>query len=280
MVMLISGRGCPNNCSFCLYPQVMHGRRFRARSPEHVVGEMEFVAREMPQVREIVFEDDTFTADEERATAIAELKLRRGVKLPFFANLRVNTKPETIRALVRAGLRNCAVGFESAGEEALEHMGKGISLARAKEFMRAACREGLLVHGCFMVGFPGETRASMENTLQYAISLEPDSAQFYPVFPYPGTEAYDWAARHGYLTTRNFRDWLTPAGHHAAVVDLPGLPHGVQEEFCERAYRRFHFRPKYLVQKLRQAIKRPREGWRSVRGLMAYLRYLWRRRGE
>lgn len=274
MVMLISGRGCPNNCFFCLYPQVMHGRRYRARSPEHVVGEMEYIAREMPEVREIVFEDDTFTADENRAIEIARLKTERGITLPFFANLRVNTQPETIRALVAAGLRSCAVGFEAAGEEALAHMQKGITLPRAKQFMNDARQSGLLVHGCFMVGFPGETRESMERTLQYAVELEPDSAQFYPVFPYPGTEAFSWVERSGFLTTRDFRQWLTPAGHHAAVVDLPGLPATAQWEFCERAYRRFHFRPRYLARKLWQAVRQPSEGWRSVRGLIAYLRYL------
>ncbi|NLH49536.1 MAG: radical SAM protein [Myxococcales bacterium] len=278
MVMLISGRGCPNNCFFCLYPQVMHGRRYRARSPEHVVGELEWIAREMPAVREVVFEDDTFTADEDRAVAIARLKIERGIRLPFFANLRVNTKPETIRALVRAGLRSCAVGFESADEPALREMRKGITRTRAEEFMREARRAGLLVHGCFMVGFPGETRESMERTLRYAVALEPDSAQFYPVFPYPGTEAFHWAESNGLLITRDFRAWLTPAGHHAAVVDLPGLPHDAQWAFCEMAYRRFHFRPKYIARKLWQAIRRPSEGWRSVRGLWAYLRYLRRRR--
>lgn len=277
LVMLIGGRGCPNNCFFCLYPQVMHGRRYRARSPEHVVGELEYVAREMPEVREIVFEDDTFTADEARATAFAELKIARGVKLPFFANLRVNTQPETIRDLVRAGLRSCAVGFESAAEQALADMRKGISPDLARRFMAEAKRAGLLVHGCFMVGFPGETPATMEQTLRYAVELEPDSAQFYPVFPYPGTEAYRWAEEHGYLRTHDFRQWLTPAGHHAAVIDLPGLSHREQWEFCERAYRRFHFRPKYLWRKLRQAVRRPSEGWRSLKGLWAYLRYLFKR---
>lgn len=278
MVMLISGRGCPNQCFFCLYPQVMHGRRYRPRSPEHVVGELEWITREMPEVREIVFEDDTFTADEERALEIARLKKERGVTLPFFANLRVTTRPATIRALVAAGLRGCAVGFEAADETSLVEMQKGITRPRAEEFMRAARQAGLLVHGCFMVGFPGETRESMERTLRYAIALEPDSAQFYPVFPYPGTEAFRWAETNSLLTTRDFRAWLTPAGHHAAVIDLPGLTHDEQWDFCERAYRRFHFRPKYLARKLWQALRRPNEGWRSVRGLLAYLRYLRARR--
>ncbi len=276
MVMLISGRGCPNNCFFCLYPQVMHGRRYRARSPEHLVGEVEWIAHEMPAVREVVFEDDTFTADEDRAIRFAQLKRQRGIGLPFFANLRVNTRAETMRELVAAGLRSCAVGFESADEDALREMRKGITVSRAQEFMREAKAIGLLVHGCFMVGFPGETAASMERTLRHAIALEPDSAQFYPVFPYPGTEAFRWAEERGYLAHREWRRWLTPAGGHAAVVDLPGATAAEQWAFCERAYRRFHFRPKYIWRKLAQALRHPSEGWRSVRGLWAYLRYLLR----
>lgn len=279
MVMLISGRGCPNNCSFCLYPQVMHGRRYRARSPENLMGEVEWIAREMPAVREIVFEDDTFTADEERAIAFARLKRESGVKLPFFANLRVNTQADAMRELVAAGLRSCAVGFESADEQALKEMRKGINLERAKAFMAEARRLGLLVHGCFMVGFPGETEQSMEATLRYAIELEPDSAQFYPVFPYPGTEAHRWAEERGYLRTRDWRQWLTPGGTHHTVVDLPGASAKQQWAFCERAYRRFHFRPKYILRKLVQAVRRPSEGWRSLRGLWAYLRYLLRGNG-
>ena len=278
MVMLISGRGCLNNCFFCLYPQVMHGRRYRARSPEHLVGEVEWIAREMREVREIVFEDDTFTADEDRAVRFAELKRQRGIAMPFFANLRVNTRPETMRELVAAGLRSCAVGFESADECALRDMRKGITLERARSFMREAHAIGLLVHGCFMVGFPDETTESMERTLKYAIELEPDSAQFYPVFPYPGTEAFRWADQQGYLRHRDWRRWLTPAGGHAAVVDLPAASATAQWEFCERAFRRFHFRPRYIWRKLGQAIRWPSEGWRSVRGLAAYLDYLARRR--
>ena len=280
MVMLISGRGCPNNCFFCLYPQVMHGRRYRARSPEHLIGEVEWIAKNMPTVREIVFEDDTFTADEQRAVRFAELKRQRGIALPFFANLPVKPRAETVDALVRAGLRSCAVGFEAADEKSLAAMRKGITLDRAQQFMADARRAGLLVHGCFMVGFPGETTASMERTLAYAIKLEPDSAQFYPVFPYPGTEAFAWAEQSGFLRTREWRQWLTPAGGHAAVIDQPGLSAATQWAFCERAYRRFPFRPRYIFKKLVQAIRQPAEGWRSVRGLLAYLRYLLRGSGR
>lgn len=276
MVMLISGRGCPNRCFFCLYPQVMHGRKYRSRSPEHLAGEMEYAVKNMPRVREVVFEDDTFTADENRVTEFCEILLRRGIRIPWFANVRVDTALETLAVMKRAGVRSCAVGFETGAQDLLGAMGKGITVHKARRFMEGAKRLGILVHGCFMVGFPGETERTMQQTLDYAIDMEPDSAQFYPVFPYPGTEAYVWAEKNGYLTTNDFRQWLTQAGGHACVLDLPGLPAKRLWEFCENATRAFHFRPKYILRKLLQAFFHPSEGIRSARSFLFYLRYLFK----
>lgn len=274
MVMLIAGRGCPNQCFFCLYPQVMHGRKYRYRSAEHIVGEIEYIQRQMPRVRQIVFEDDTFTADQARTIRFAELMQQKGIRIPWFANVRVNTKYETLHAMKKAGFRACAVGFEAGEQELLDSMGKGIRIEQARRFMKDAKSLGILVHGCFMVAFPGETEKTMQRTLDWAIELEPDSAQFYPVFPYPGTEAYRWAQKNSYLKTTDFRKWLTPEGGHACVLDLPNLPAEKIWEFCEKAYRAFHFRPKYLVKKLIQAVLHPAEGIRSIRSFAYYLLYL------
>jgi len=274
MAMLISGRGCPNQCFFCLYPQVMHGRRYRTRSPEHIVGEIEYIVKEMPEIREIVFEDDTFTADQNRTVEFCQLLIRKRIRIPWFANVRVDTKPETLKTMKAAGFRSCAVGFETGSQELLDNMKKGIRIDKAKKFMSQAKKLGILVHGCFMVAFPGETKKSMEQTLRYAIELDPDSAQFYPVFPYPGTEAYVWATKNGYLKTTEFRQWLTESGSHASLIDLPDISAEEILTFCEKAYKRFHFRPRYLLRKLWQAVIHPYEGLRSLRSFAYYLRYL------
>jgi radical SAM superfamily enzyme YgiQ (UPF0313 family) len=278
MVMLISGRGCPNRCFFCVYPQTMHGRRYRYRSACHVVDEMEYVEREMPLVREIVFEDDTFAANPRRTREICEQILERGVTLPWFANLRVDTDFELLKLMRKAGLRCAAVGFESGSQEMLDAMQKGITLEQSKEFAENARRAGVLVHGCFMVGFPGETRKTMEATLAFAQSLGCDSAQFYPIYPYPGTEAYAWLSDRGYLRFDNYRDWLDGEGQHRCVFDLPDLTHEEMVEFCDMAARRFHFRPGYVVRKLGQLVTNPREGLRSVRSGVNFIRSL--RRGR
>ncbi|MBN1543572.1 hypothetical protein JW992_15630, partial [candidate division KSB1 bacterium] len=155
---------------------------------------------------------------------------------------------------------------------------KGQNPDLQRRFRRYAAELGILVHGCFMVGFPGETRQSMEQTLRLAIELEPDSAQFYPVMPYPGTGAYRYYQDNGFLASENFRDWLTEEGGHRCVIRLPGLPAADIESFCEQAFRRFHFRPRYLLAKGIQALRRPAEGWRSLQAGLYFLRYLLRKR--
>ena len=274
MVMLIGGRGCNSTCFYCVYPQVVHGHRYRHRSPEHIVGEMLWVQENMPEVKEITFEDDNFAADRQYAREFAALVKEKGVRLPFFANLRTTVDFETLKALKEAGLRNCAVGFESGDDVILRNMRKGQNTNIQAKFVKNAHELGLLVHGCFMVGFPGETRETMNKTLQLAFEVEPDSAQFYPVMPYPGTGAYDFYQRNGYLATENFREWLTDDGGHRCVINLPGLPPEEIEAFCESAFRKFHFRPKYILYKLKQALLHPLEGWRSIVAAFHYAVYL------
>jgi radical SAM superfamily enzyme YgiQ (UPF0313 family) len=278
MVMLIGGRGCLAKCTYCVYPQVMHGHQYRTRSPASIVGEMKWVQDHMPEVREIVFEDDTFTADRAFAQEVARLVRERGVRLKWFANVRANVDRETLAHMVDAGFRCCATGFESGDGLLLKNMWKGQTVAQAKTFVDNARALGVLVHGCFMVGFPGETRETMEKTLALALHLAPDSAQFYPVMPFPGTTYYRWAREHGYLATERFDEWLDGDGAHRAVLNLPGLTAEAIDQFCADAYRRFYFRPEYLWAKLRQAIVMPREGIRSIRSVViAIVRLLSRR---
>lgn len=272
MVMLIGGRGCNAMCFYCVYPQVVHGHRYRHRSAEHLVAEILWVQKNMPEVKEITFEDDNFGADRGFARRFAERAQEAGVRLPFFANLRTTVDFETLSALRRAGLRNCAVGFESGDNRILANMRKGQNSDIQERFVRDAHKLGLLVHGCFMVGFPGETALTMKKTLALAFRVKPDSAQFYPVMPYPGTGAYAYYRQNGFLATENYRDWLTEDGGHRCVLNLPGLTPQEIEAFCEQAFRRFHFRPRYILYKLVQLLRHPREGYRS---LLAGLFFVW-----
>lgn len=273
MVMLIGGRGCNSMCFYCVYPQVVHGHRYRHRSPENIVGEMLWVQENMPEVKEITFEDDNFGADRIFARRFAELVREKNVQLPFFANLRTTVDFETLKALKQAGLRNTAVGFESGDNIILRNMRKGQNNDIQGKFVENAHKLGLLVHGCFMVGFPGETTSTMQKTLDMALKIKPDSAQFYPVMPYPGTGAYAFYKEKGYLATDNFREWLTEEGGHRCVLNLPGLSPKEIEQFCEKAFKKFHFHPRYILYKLKQAILNPAEGWRSFVAGVIFLVY-------
>lgn len=281
MVMLIGGRGCLAKCTYCVYPQVMHGHQYRTRSPASIVGEMKWVQDHMPEVREIVFEDDTFTGDRAFAKEVARLVREQDVHLKWFANVRTNVDRETLAHMVEAGFRCCATGFESGDALLLKNMWKGQTVEQAKRFVDDARDLGVLVHGCFMVGFPGETRETMQKTLALALHLQPDSAQFYPVMPFPGTTYYQWAREHGYLTTERFADWLDGDGAHRAVLNLPGLTAEDIDRFCAQAYRRFYFRPRYVWLKARQAISRPREGARSLKAFLhSFVSVVSRRRAR
>ena len=111
------------------------------------------------------------------------------------------------------------------------------------------------------------------------MDLGPDSAQFYPVMPYPGTGAYKWAEQNGFLETENFDEWLTPEGAHRCVLNLPGLTARDLEQFCEEAVRRFHFRPKYMIRKGLQAIRDPKEGLRSLNAFKNFILSILRGEG-
>jgi radical SAM superfamily enzyme YgiQ (UPF0313 family) len=275
-VMLMTGRGCPNRCMWCLFNQTMHGRRYRFRSPANIVSEFEYIAENFPDVREVWIDDDTFTVNKQHLAEVCELIVRRRLafrKGPFqwYCNARPPLDPEQMKRMRRAGCRLLVTGFESGDPQILRNMQKGFTVEQAQQFMRDARAAGLLVHGCFVVGNPGETRQTMERTLEFAKALMPDSAQFYFVHPYPGTEYYRWAVEKGYLAARSFDEWLDESGNHRCVIELPGLSSTEIKEFCNRAYRAFHFHPRYLGRKLVQLVSQPEEGVRSLRSGFQFL---------
>jgi radical SAM superfamily enzyme YgiQ (UPF0313 family) len=276
IVTIITGRGCPYQCVYCVYPQVFCSHKPRLRSIPNVVDEIEYILHEFPDIKEIMFEDDTLTFDKKRCLEFSEEVLRRGVKFKWSANSRCDLDLETMKALKRAGARLFCVGVESGDQGVLDRMKKSLKVERVRRFFADAKRAGIKIHGCFMVGNPGETKETLETTLRFAIELEPDTAQFFPIMVYPGTEAYDWAKREGYLTTDNFREWLTPDGLHNSIVSRPGLSNTELVEFCDRARQKFYMRPSYIAKKLGQSLTDFQEFKRLAKGGLTLGRYLFR----
>jgi anaerobic magnesium-protoporphyrin IX monomethyl ester cyclase len=275
-VTIITGRGCPHRCIYCLWPQTLTGHRYRRRSAANVADEFEFIARELPQVKEVFIEDDTLTVNERHTVALCQELIRRGVRLPFTANSRASVSHETLRWLKKAGCRLLCVGFESGDQAVLDAMRKNIQVEEFYRFAQDARQAGVMIHGCFMVGNPGETRRSLDETLKLALELPLDTAQFFPLMVYPGTEAYTWAQQSGYLISEDFRDWLTEEGLHNSVVSRPDLPAEELVQWCDDARRQFYLRPRYVLAKVREIIAHPAEARRVFKSFRRFVHYLFR----
>jgi len=279
VVTIVTGRGCPYRCTYCLFPQTLTGHSYRRRSVEAVVDEFKYIEREFPGVREVFIEDDTLTVDKKRCRRLAEEMIRRRVKVRWTANARCDVDLETLKLMRRAGLRLLCVGVESADQQILDNVKKQIKVEQIERFFQDTKKADVLVHGCFMVGNPGESHASLERTLELSKRLNPDTAQFFPLMVYPGTEAYEWAERDGLLETNSYDRWLTPEGLHRSIVRRPDLPSEDLREFCDRARREFYLRPRYVAQKVRQISTDPYEASRTVKSFVTFARYLFDRNG-
>jgi radical SAM superfamily enzyme YgiQ (UPF0313 family) len=277
-VMTITSRGCPYRCSFCLWPQVLHTGGYRSRSPGNIAEEFALFGEYFPQVQEVVVEDDTFSTDGRRVEEVSEALIKRGNRLPWTANTRANLSLEGMRKMKAAGCRLIIVGYESGSQEILDGVRKGTTVEQNLEFAERARKAGLLVHGCFMAGNPGETRETLAATLRMARRLRPDTAQFFPVMAYPGTRIYEQFREAGMLRTGDFGEWVTGEGLHNCVVDLPGLPAEELVRWCNEARRRFYLRPSYIMYKVLQSIAHPlTEGRRTLKAFGTFRRYLFRR---
>jgi len=276
IVTILSARGCPNHCIYCVYPQTFSGRRYRPRSVSSVLEELRFIKKTWPRVREVMFEDDTFSIDHDRTVKLCEAMASADLNLPWSANARCDLDYETLKLMKRAGCRLLCVGIESGDDAVLGSIRKNMELERIERFFADAKRAGVLLHGCFMVGNPGETAATMEHTLSFAKRLLPDTAQFFPVMAYPGTGLYRWAEQNGYLRYSSFDQWLTPDGLHNCVIERPDLPAAALVAFCDRARREFYLSPRYLARKAAQVLTHPAEFLRTARSARRFVKHLIR----
>ncbi len=274
MVAIVFGRGCPYGCSFCVFPQTLMGRGYRQRSVDSLIAEFRWIAQHLPQVRGVFLEDDTFTTNKQRVLEFCDKLQRENLALSWTANARADVDEETLGAMKRAGVRGLCVGFESGSQTILDAMGKALTLEKMEAFAAAAQRAGVKVHGCFIVGFPQETSVTLQQTLQFAMRLPLDTAQFYPLMVYPGTRAYSEAARAGLITAPTFRDWLSPTGQHQCVVRNPRFSPEQLVSFCNFARRRFYLRKSWLWRNLKQVVTDQDERARVLRAAGTFVRHL------
>ncbi len=268
-ISFYTGRGCQANCTFCLWPQTIGGHGYRTRSPEVVIREIEQGKDLFPQASEWFIDDDTFTQDRARATAIARGFKRLG--LTWSCNTRVNIDYDTLKQLKANGLRVLVVGFESGNQEILNRIRKGATLEMAREFMSNCRRLGIKVHGTFILGLPIESRQTIENTIRFAQELDPYTIQVSIAAPFAGTELYRQAIENGWLENVDF---CYDSGIQTAALRYPGLSFDEIEEAVAKMYRRFYFRTKPLLRMLREMSTDRRVLVRRLREGREFIQYL------
>ena len=267
---LYTGRGCPAQCTFCLWPQTIGGHKYRVRSAGNVAAEMAHAKKLFPQVEEFFFDDDTFTANLPRAREIAQ-KLKP-LGLTWSCNSRANVNVETIRLMKDCGLRLFLVGYESGSQQILDRIKKGITIDEAKRFTRACKEAGVVIHGTFILGLPIETKATIEETIRFAMELDVFSIQVSLAAPYPGTELYEMARQNGWFAKRDKSDIVHEDGLQQSALEYPGLSKEEIYEAVEQFYRRYFLRPKPILRIIRTmledrevCVRRLREGYEFFR---------------
>jgi radical SAM superfamily enzyme YgiQ (UPF0313 family) len=273
-VTIVSGRGCPFNCKFCNWVQNLNTGPYRKRSVESVVQEFLYIEHAFPDAKEVFLEDDTFTADPKRVEEFCRKKIRARSKILWSCNARADVPLQTLKLMKEAGCRLLCVGFESGSQAVLNDVRKGTTLPRVKQFMLDARKAGILVHGCFMVGNPADTKETARATIELAKELNPDSAQFFPIMVYPGTESYEFFRKKGWLVTQDFEKWVDERGWHNCMVDMPGLSAGEIVALCDQGRKEFYMRPGYVASKALQVVLNPREARRIAKASRTFFRYL------
>jgi radical SAM superfamily enzyme YgiQ (UPF0313 family) len=225
---------------------------------------------------EFFFEDDTFTVDKARAMRICEEILRRGLKVTFSVNARADSADiELFRLMKRAGARELLVGFESGVQAILDNVHKNITLEQSREFMAQAKAAALKVHGCFVIGLPGETDESAKKTVDFALSLKCDTLQFSGAVPFPGTAFFEQAEKNGWLKTTDWSMWLGE-GEQTGVVDYPGISQSAINRYVDQGLRRFYLRPAYMLRFLLDT-RSWSDLYRKLRGAFNFISYNLRR---
>jgi hopanoid biosynthesis associated radical SAM protein HpnJ len=265
-VSFYTTRGCPAMCTFCLWPQTHSGHRWRLRSSDDIVNECRYVLENFPELKEIFFDDDTFNYRKARTLELtAKLK---SLNFTWSCTSRVTTDYETLKAMKDAGCRLLIVGYESGDEQILRNIKKGATIDMARRFTENCHKLGLVIHGDFIVGLPGETRETLRNTIDFAKRMDVETIQVSIAHAFPGTEFYDYAKKNN-LVQINMAD---DEGHQLPNVVYPGiLERDELVDWVERFYGEYYFRPKAAWRIVRKAIFDNQERSRLYKEAKAYL---------
>ena len=270
-ISFYTGRGCKSRCTFCLWPQTVGGHRYRVRSVENVVEEMKWAKAAFPQVKEFFFDDDTLTDNLPRVEALAKELGKIGVT--WSCNAKANVPRKTLEVMKANGLRLLLVGYESGNQQILINIKKGMHVDFARRFTKDCHELGIVIHGTFILGLPGETKETIQQTLNFAKEINPHTIQVSLAAPYPGTFLYRQAKENGWLFNEEI-DLLTQEGTQIAPLNYPHLSHGEIFKSVEDFYKKFYFRPSKIASILAEMIASPEMMKRRLREGVEFFHFL------
>lgn len=268
---IYTGRGCKSRCTFCLWPQTIGGHKYRTRGVAHVAEEIARAKKYFPQVKEFFFDDDTFTDDASRAESIARELGKLGVT--WSCNAKANVPYEILRVLRDNGLRLFVVGYETGNKQILINIKKGVRLDRARQFTADCHKLGITIHGTFVLGLPGETHETIEETLRFAKEMNPHTIQVSLAATYPGTYLYQQAKENGWLREQD----TSLVANNGLQVSALSYPHLSDKEIFEAVssfYRRFYFRPGKISEIMSEMLRSPQMMKRRLREGKEFFRFL------
>src|SRR5208282_4836626 len=251
--------------------------RYRVRSAENVIAEVSWIKENMPGVREIMFDDDTFTDSSNlpRVEAIA-----RGIGplgVTWSCNAKANVPFATLKVMKDNGLRLLLVGYESGDDQILVNIKKGLLTKTARRFAQDCHKLGIVVHGTFILGLPGETKETIAKTIAFAKEINPHTLQVSLAAPYPGTFLYKQALENGWLATTDGSNLVNERGEQQATISYPHLSKEEIFRGVETFYKSFYFRPRKIWEIVKEMLtdwdmlkRRLREGLEFFRFLRAH----------
>jgi radical SAM superfamily enzyme YgiQ (UPF0313 family) len=268
---MMTSRGCPYHCTFCLWPQIMYGHKQRFRSLDNVFAEIKQLIG-LYGLREINIDDGTFTTNKRRVIEFCRRLRKEKIRLIWTCNGRVDTlDDEMLAEMKKSGCKMIRLGVESGSQEVLDRIRKGLTLAQIEEGVRRVKKSGIQALGGFMFGFPYDSRKSVEQTIAFAKKLSPDQVQFSICMCYPGTSLYEYIKDNDLLLAKSFKEFDMTHGPVASTLDME---RGDLEHILARAYRKFYFRPEFFVQTLfnMKDIDEIRRVLRSLKSLVKTIR--------
>ena len=266
---MITSRGCPYQCTYCARPQF--GKKFRARSAENVVNEIQECLG--MGIREFLIYDDTFTIDRKRVLNICNEILNRKLEIGWDIRARVdNVDEEMLKRLRDAGCERIHYGVEAGTDKILKVLKKGITLEQVKEAFKLTKKAGISTLAYFMIGSPRETKEDISKTIKLAKELDPDFAHITVTTPFPATELYSQGLEEGVISYDYWREFAqNPKKDFQTIYWERILSRKELFALLNYAYKSFYSRPGYIlkellkIRSLGELKRKTKAGWKVLR---------------